>query len=79
VPRIETLRLGIDQPIDSRGAFRRAVDAKMDAMLVHSSPIFVDEAAVIAELGREFRLPSIGSFPICTKVGGLIKMHRQIA
>ena len=72
VPRIETLRLGIDQAIDFRGAFRRAVDAKMDAMLVHSSPIFVDEAAVIAELGREFRLPSIGLFPIYTKVGGFI-------
>ena len=72
MPRIETLRLGIDQAIDFRGAFRRAVDAKMDAMLVHSSPIFVDEAAVIAELGREFRLPSIGLFPIYTKVGGFI-------
>jgi putative ABC transport system substrate-binding protein len=69
---IETLRLGIDQPSDFRGAFQRAVDAKMDAMLVHSSPIFVDQAAVIAELGREFRLPSIGLFPIYAKVGGLI-------
>jgi hypothetical protein len=44
----------------------------MDAMLVHSSPIFVDEAAVIAELGREFRLPSIGLFPIYTKVCGFL-------
>jgi putative ABC transport system substrate-binding protein len=69
---IETLRLGIDQPSDFRGAFQRAVDAKMDAMLVHSSPIFVDQAAVIAELGREFRLPSIGLFPIYAKVGGFI-------
>jgi len=77
VPRIETLRLGIDQPIDFRGAFRRAVDAKMDAMLVHSSPIFVDEAAVIAELGREFRLPSIGLFLIYTKVGGFISHGRD--
>jgi hypothetical protein len=78
VPRIETLRLGIDQPIDFRRAFRRAVDAKMDAMLVHSSPIFVDEAAVIAEFGREFRLPSIGLFPIYTKVGGFISHDRII-
>jgi hypothetical protein len=67
VPRIETLRLGIDQPSDFRGAFRRAVDAKMDAMLVHASSIFVDEAAVIAELGREFRLLSIGLFLIYTQ------------
>ena len=44
----------------------------MDAMLVHSSPIFVDQAAAIAELSREFRLPSIGLFPIYAKVGGLI-------
>ena len=61
---IETLRLGIDQPSDFRGALQRPVDVKMDAMLVHSSPIFVDQAAVIAELAREFRLPSIGLFPI---------------
>jgi len=44
----------------------------MDAMLVHSSPIFVDQAAAIAELSREFRLPSIGLFPIYAKAGGLI-------
>jgi putative tryptophan/tyrosine transport system substrate-binding protein len=59
---IQTLRLGIDQPSELRGAFQRAVDAKVDAMLVHSSPIFVDQAAVIAGLGREFRLPTIGLF-----------------
>lgn len=69
---IGTLRLGIDQPGDLRAAFQRAVDAKVDAMLVHSSPIFVDQAAVIAGLGREFRLPTIGLFPIYAKVGGLI-------
>jgi putative ABC transport system substrate-binding protein len=69
---IKTLRLGIDQPSDLRSAFQRAVDAKVDAMLVHSSPIFVDQAATIAGLGREFRLPTIGLFPIFAKVGGLI-------
>ena len=69
---IETLRLGIDQPGEFRNAFQRAVEAKVDAMLVHSSPIFVDQAPVIAELSREFRLPSIGLFPIYAKIGGLI-------
>jgi putative ABC transport system substrate-binding protein len=69
---IETLRLGIDQPGEFRNGFQRAVEAKVDAMLVHSSPIFVDQAPVIAELSREFRLPSIGLFPIYAKVGGLI-------
>jgi putative ABC transport system substrate-binding protein len=69
---IETLRLGINQPGEFRNAFQRAVEAKVDAMLVHSSPIFVDQAPVIAELSREFRLPSIGLFPIYAKVGGLI-------
>ena len=68
---IATLRLGIDQPSDFRDAFQRAVDAKVDAMLVHSSPIFVDQASVIAELALEFRLPSIGLFPIYAKAGGL--------
>src|SRR4051812_1546967 len=69
---IATTLLGIDQPGDFRVAFDRAVDAKADAILVHSSPIFVDKAAVIADLAREFRLPSIGLFPIYAKVGGLI-------
>jgi putative ABC transport system substrate-binding protein len=69
---IETVRFGIDQPGEFRSAFQRAVEAKVDAMLVHSSPIFVDQAALIAELSREFRLPSIGLFPIYAKVGGLI-------
>jgi putative ABC transport system substrate-binding protein len=69
---IETLRLGIDKPSEFRAAFQRAVDAKVDAMLVHSSPIFVDQAVAIAELGQEFRLPSVGLFPIYAKVGGLI-------
>jgi len=69
---IQTLRLGVDQPGDFRIAFQRAVDAKVDAVLVHSSPIFVDHAAAIAGLGRELRLPTIGLFPIYAKVGGLI-------
>jgi putative ABC transport system substrate-binding protein len=69
---IETLRFGINQPSEFRSAFQRAVDAKVDAMLVHSSPIFVDQAAVIAELAIELRLPSIGLFPIYARVGGLI-------
>jgi putative tryptophan/tyrosine transport system substrate-binding protein len=69
---ITTLRLGIGQPGDFRPAFQRAVDAKVDAVLVHSSPIFVDKAAMIADLAREFRVPSIGLFPIYAKLGGLI-------
>jgi putative ABC transport system substrate-binding protein len=69
---IATIRLGIDQPNEFRKAFENAIDAKIDAVLVHSSPIFVDKAAVIAELAREFRLPSIGLFPVYAKVGGLI-------
>lgn len=69
---IATLRLGIDQPGDFRKAFESAVDAKVDAVLVHSSPIFVDKAVTIADLAREFRVPSIGLFPVYAKVGGLI-------
>jgi len=69
---IDTIRFGIDKPGEFRGAFQRAVEAKVDAMLVHSSPIFVDQAAAIAELAREFRLPSIGLFPIYARVGGLM-------
>jgi putative ABC transport system substrate-binding protein len=69
---LETLRFGIDRPAEFRNAFERAVAAKAEAMLVHSSPVFVDQASVIAELSREFRLPSIGLFPIYARVGGFI-------
>lgn len=69
---VETVRLGVDNPDEFRGAFQRAIDAKVDAMLVHSSPIFVDQSSVIAKLGREFLLPSIGLFPIYARAGGLI-------
>lgn len=68
---IETQRLGIEQPDDFGGAFQRAADARADAMLVHSSPIFVDQAAAIAELALKFRMPTIGLFPIYAKAGGL--------
>jgi putative tryptophan/tyrosine transport system substrate-binding protein len=68
---IETLRLGIGQPDDFQGAFQRAADARADAILVHSSPIFVDQAAAIAELALKFRMPTIGLFPIYAKAGGL--------
>jgi putative ABC transport system substrate-binding protein len=67
----ETLKLGIDRPENFRTSFQRAADAKVDAMLVHSSPVFVDHAAAIAELALEFRMPSIGLFPIYAKAGGL--------
>ena len=72
ISELETLRFGIDKPAEFRDAFQRAVAAKVDAMLVHSSPIFVDQASAIAELSREFRLPSIGLFPIYARVGGFI-------
>lgn len=32
----------------------------------------IGHASAIAELGREFRLPSIGLFPIYAKAGGLV-------
>jgi putative ABC transport system substrate-binding protein len=68
---IHTTRCGIDQPQDFRSAFQRAADARVDAMLVHSSPIFVDQAAAIALLALEFRIATIGLFPIYAKAGGL--------
>jgi putative ABC transport system substrate-binding protein len=61
---IETVRYGVSQPSELRGAFQGAADAKVDAMLVHSSPVFVDQAAVIAELAIEYHMPTIGLFPI---------------
>ena len=68
---IHTLRYGVNQPSELPGAFQGASDAKVDAMLVHSSPVFVDQAAVIAELALEYHMPTIGLFPIYAKAGGL--------
>jgi putative ABC transport system substrate-binding protein len=67
---IQTLRYGVNQP-ELRGAFQGASHAKVVAMLVHSSPVFVDHAAVIAELALEYHMPTIGLFPIYAKAGGL--------
>jgi putative ABC transport system substrate-binding protein len=68
---ITTMRLGIDEPAQLASAFQQAAEAKVDAVLVHSSPIFVDQAGTIAELARDKRLPSIGLFPIYARLGGL--------
>jgi putative ABC transport system substrate-binding protein len=68
---ITTIRLGIHEPAQLASAFQQAAEAKVDAVLVHSSPIFVDQARTIADLARDKRLPSIGLFPIYARQGGL--------
>ena len=69
---IRTLRLAVTQVEDMRAALRRAAEAGVEALLIHSSPIFVDQAKLIAELALEHRLPSIALFPIAARVGGLM-------
>jgi putative ABC transport system substrate-binding protein len=67
-----TLRFGVAHPDDLPGALRQAAEARADAVLIHSSPIFVDNAKLIAELTLQHRLPSVALFPVSAKLGGLL-------
>ena len=69
---IRTVRLAVAQIEEMRSAIRQATEAGADAVLIHSSPIFVDQAKLIADLALEHRLPSIALFPIAARVGGLM-------
>jgi putative tryptophan/tyrosine transport system substrate-binding protein len=70
--RLQTFRIGVGSAAELKDAFKAIVAAKSDAVLAHSSPIFVDNAEPIAALALENRLPSIMLFPVYARVGGLI-------
>lgn len=59
---IETIRFGIDKPGEFRGAFQRAVEAKVDAMLVHSSPILLIKQQLSPSLLANFGCRQLGYF-----------------
>ena len=69
---LETSRIGVGSAAELEEAFQAIVAAKCDAILAHSSPIFVDNAERIAGLALKHRLSSIMLFPVYARVGGLI-------
>jgi putative ABC transport system substrate-binding protein len=69
---IPTMRFGVATAADLPPAFEAISTAGRDAVLAHSSPLFVDEAARIARLALEHRLPSVMLFPVYAKAGGLL-------
>lgn len=67
-----TLRLPVDHTNQLPAAFERAMRLGAEALIVHSSPIFVDSAQQIGLLAIERRLPSVALFPISAASGTLL-------
>jgi putative ABC transport system substrate-binding protein len=64
--------LPVRSPADFEPAFANGVDAKADAMLVLSSPLFGTNPKLIADLAIQRRLPAITFYPEFARVGGLL-------
>jgi putative ABC transport system substrate-binding protein len=68
----QTVRLPVDHADHLQGAFEKAVGLGTEGLIVHSSPVFVDNAQRIGRLALERRLPSVALFPISAESGGLL-------
>jgi putative tryptophan/tyrosine transport system substrate-binding protein len=69
---VRTVRLPVNAPDDIPRVIERAEESTVGALLIHSSPIFVDRAKVISTAALKQRLPSIGLFPINARTGALL-------
>jgi len=69
---LRTIRLPVNAPDDIPNVIRRPADSGVGALLIHSSPIFVDRAKAISAAALEQRLPAIGLFPINARTGALL-------
>jgi len=69
---VATTRFGVVAPDDLPSTFGAIAGSRADAVLAHSSPIFVDNAERIARLALDHQLASIMLFPVYAKAGGLI-------
>jgi putative ABC transport system substrate-binding protein len=67
-----TVRLPVGRPEDIREVIRRGAATGLGALLIHSSPIFVDGAKAISAAALEQKLPAIGLFPINARTGALL-------
>lgn len=68
----QTVRLPVGHPDRLPDAFMTASAARAEALLVHSSPLFVDHAERIGQLALEHKLPSVGLFPVSAAAGALL-------
>ena len=70
--RLGTVRLPVRTPEVIPDVLSRAAAAHVDGLLIHSSPIFVDQAGAISAAALKNKLPSIGLFPINARTGALL-------
>lgn len=64
--------LKANAPAELEPALQSAADAKVDGLLVLSSPLFGTNPKAVADLALKYRLPAITLFPEFAKVGGLM-------
>jgi putative ABC transport system substrate-binding protein len=69
---IRTTRLPVTAPDEVASMVRRGAESGIGALLIHSSPVFVDRAKAISAAALEHRLPAIGAFPINARTGTLL-------
>ena len=69
---LRTVRLPVSSPDETYGMIKRAAEDGIEALLVHSSPILVDQAKTISEAALKHKLPAIGLFPINARTGLLL-------
>ncbi len=67
---LEVFEMG--RPSEFEGAFQAAAKSKTSGALMLSSPLFVSDPQVLADLALVNRLPTISIFPNFAQKGGLI-------
>ena len=72
VAGLQLQSLPIRQPADISEAFERATSARVDGMVILSSPLILAERARISDLALKARLPMISLFTLLPKAGGLM-------
>ena len=70
--RLKTNVLKVSAAPELNEAFAAASGARVDALLILSSPLFGARASVLADLALRHRLPTVTLFPDFARAGGLI-------
>jgi putative tryptophan/tyrosine transport system substrate-binding protein len=70
---LRSVRLPVNTPNDLVSVIGDgASKLKPDALLIHSSPVFVDQAKTISAAALRHKLPAIGLFPVNARTGALM-------
>jgi putative ABC transport system substrate-binding protein len=70
--QVRTVRLPVRASDDIPAVIRHGAGMGLGALLIHSSPLFVDRAKTISAAALEQKLPAIGLFPINARTGALL-------